>query len=462
MRNEMVCSSCETENDPGESVCRTCQQRLIVLPSWARASRVTRSASRKTWALRLAVGLILTALVWFNYPYVPNPIIWLFKAPSSDLTSVSSLENWSMRGANPGGSGHVTGSSSVLKGTLIKSYDLGMATRSSPAVLDGVIYIGGDFKIIALHEEDGKTLWETPTNGPVHGTPAVAGDKLFLPLQDKRLLALDLDSGTTRWEFVSNSPFIGSAVVDGGIVYAAAQDGQVYAVDADSGQGIWNLDMGSSVVQPPAVHQGKFVAGSSEGNIFVRNARTGDKRLRILTGSLLVQRPVIGDDRIYIISKGDLLAFDASARELPGEYPLNLVWAQVWIWQVPVPRPPAQSGFEWRMTLPSGMGDFQVAPAVTPEGLYLGSDLGGIYAMDPLQGDILWQFQTPAAISMQPIVIGNNLYFGTTDGILYSVDRFSGQLEWSIMLDAPLSGPLSFASGNLYARTTDGRLNIIR
>ena len=92
----------------------------------------------------------------------------------------------------------------------------------------------------------------------------------------------------------------------------------------------------------------------------------------------------------------------------------------------------------------------------------MGSDLGGIYAMDPLQGDILWQFQTPAAMLMQPIVIGQSLYFGTADGALYAVNRFSGQTEWNIMLDAPMSGPLSFASGRLYAHTTDGRLNIIR
>ena len=216
------------------------------------------------------------------------------------------------------------------------------------------------------------------------------------------------------------------------------------------------------MVQPAAVYEGKVVVGSSDGNIFVQNARTGDKRLRIRTGSLLVQRPVMGNDRLYVLSEGDLLAFDANARELPGEYPLNLVWAQLWIWQVPVPSPPAQPGFKWRMSLSSGAGDFLVTPAVTPEALYLGTDLGGIYAIDPLQGDILWQFQAPAAMLMQPIVIGRSLYFGTAAGFLYAVDRFSGQVEWTINLEAFLSGPLSFASGSLYAHTTDGNLNIIR
>lgn len=462
MRGEIVCTTCGTKNDPGQCVCRNCQRRIFARPRWAQPSLATGSSSRKTWALRLAAVIALATLIWFNYPYVPNPIIWLSRAPSSSLTSVSSPTNWVMRGANPDGSSYVPGSFPVLEGTLHRAYDLGPATRSSPAIVDGVIYIGGDFKVTAIDQNDGETLWETPTTSPVHGTPAVAGVNLYIPLQDKRLLALDLDSGATIWEFGSDSPLIGSPVVVRGIVYAAAQDGNVYAVDAESGHRIWNLDVGSSVVQPPAVYEGKIVAGSSAGNIFVQNARTGDKRLRIRTGSLLVQRPVIGNDQVYVVSNGDLLAFDANERELPGEYPLNLVWAQLWIWQVPVPSPPAQPGFEWRLSLDRSKGDFLVAPAVTPEALYLGSDLGGIYAIDPIRGDILWQFQAPSAMLMQPIVVGQNLYFGTVDGDLYAVDRVSGRSEWVIRLDAPLSGPLSFASGSLYAYTTDGKLNILR
>ena len=462
MRSEILCSSCGTANSPGNAVCGNCQNRLVGIPRWAQGSGVAIRASNRRWAARIAVGLILAVLVWFNYPYVPNPVVWLFRSPSSDLSSRSSSEFWSMRGANPDGSGYVAESSHVLQGTLERSLDLGGSTRSSPAIVNGVVYIGGGFKVIAIDEASGETRWETQTTGPVHGTPAVAGDNLFVALQDKRLWALDLKSGAVRWEFKSDSPFVGSAVVDGGIVYAGAQDGRIYAVDAISGSRIWKLDVGSSVVQPPAVYQGKVVVGSSAGNIFVQSAKTGDKRLRIRTGSLLVRRPVTGNGQIYLLSKGDLLAFDVSTRELPSQYPLNLIWAQLWIWQLPIPSPPAQPGFDWRVTLPADSGAFLVSPAVTPEGLYLGSDTADIFALDPRQGDILWQFQATGPMLSQPIVIGPSLYFGTSDGMIYAVDRLSGQVEWQIMLEAPLSGPLSFASGSLYAHTTDGKLNIIR
>ena len=462
MSSENVCSSCGSENSPGDDVCKNCNSRLVTIPLWAQSRRVKTFAGRKIWGLRIAAGLFLAIIIWFNYPYVPNPIVLLFKAPSTHLTSISSPQNWSMVGANPDGSGYIAGPTPTLNGTLYRSIDLGVATRSSAAIVDGVIYIGGDFKVTALDAEDGEILWETQTSGPVHGTPAVVGGNVYVPLRNKRLWALDSDSGAVRWELKSDSPFIGSAVVDAGIVYAGAQDGLIYAVDAESGRQLWKLDVGSSVVQPPVVYQGKVVAGSSGGNIFVQNARTGDKRLRVRTGSLMVKRPVTGNGQIYILSDGDLLAFDVDSREVPGQYPLNLIWAQLWIWQLPIPAPPAQPGFEWRVSAPADMGGFQVAPAVTPKALYLGSETGGVFALDPRQGDLLWQFQATGAMLSQPIVIGGTLYFGTTEGVVYSVDRLSGQIEWEIVLAAPLSGPLSFASGSLYAHTTDGTLNIIR
>ena len=462
MRNEIVCSFCGAENVPGDSVCHNCQHRIIAIPRWAQASGATYRSAKKVWAIRIAVGLILATMVWFNYPYVPNPVIWLFRSPSSDLTSSSSSEIWSMRGANPDGASYIAESSDVLQGTLVRSFNLGVATRSSPTIVDGVIYLGGDFKVTATSEANGETLWEKQTTGPVHGTLAVTGGNLYLPLQDKRLLALDLQTGAVRWEFKSDSPFVGSAVVAGGIVYAGTQKGRVYAVDAESGRRIWDLDLGSSALHPPAVYQGKVVTASSAGNIFVQNARTGDKRLRVRTGSLMVKRPVMGNGQFYVLSDGDLLAFDASARELPGQYPLTLIWAQLWIWQLPVPSPPNLPGFEWRVSLPSGMGSFQVAPSVTPEALYLGSNTGGIYALDPRRGEIIWQFQSTAPMVTQPIVVGRSMYFGAADGVIYAVDRFSGQTAWKLTLEAPLSAPLSFASGSLYAHTTDGKLNIIR
>lgn len=464
--NKNECPSCGADLLAKESVCPNCQRRIFSVPRWAQSPRTRTRAPLRRWLVRLAAVLLGAAALWFNYPFIPNPVVLLFKQPSSGITSISSLDRWSMQGANPGGTNFIMDSpnvlATVLEGRIVKSIDLGPATRSSPAVVDGVIYIGREFKITAIEVDSGQTIWETATTGPVHGTPAVAGNTLYIGLLDKRILALDLENGMPRWEYKADAPFPGSVTVEKGIVYAGAQDGHVYALDAESGKLLWKLGTGASVVPPPAVLDGKVFAASTAGVLFVRNSRTGDKRLRIRTLGSLLAPAVVANGQIYVLSNGDLLAFDANARELPGEYPLELIWAQLWIWRLPVPPPPGQAGLNWRVSPGEGMGSFLFAPAATPEALFLGTNLGGIFALSNVDGSTLWKFQAAAPISAPAMVIGQTLFVGTEGGELYAIDRSSGQLQWKISLGSPLAAPLSFASGSIFAHTDDGKLRVIR
>jgi outer membrane protein assembly factor BamB len=90
------------------------------------------------------------------------------------------------------------------EGLLVWSADLGTPTRSVPVVVDNVIYIGGDFKLMALDVHTGHGLRETPTTGPVHTSPATAGDRLYIGLQDWRVLALDRHAGKTYGTTMQN------------------------------------------------------------------------------------------------------------------------------------------------------------------------------------------------------------------------------------------------------------------
>src|SRR5712691_4629974 len=78
--------------------------------------------------------------------------------------------------------------------------------RAVPVVVDDVIYIGGHFTLLALDAHTGHMRWEIHTTGPVHTSPAVAGDQLYIGLQDWRVLALDRGPGETRWEFQVQNP----------------------------------------------------------------------------------------------------------------------------------------------------------------------------------------------------------------------------------------------------------------
>jgi outer membrane protein assembly factor BamB len=184
-------------------------------------------------------------------------------------------------------------------------------------------------------------------------------------------------------------------------------------------------------------------------------------RLRYRTPERLHDTPVVANGLVYFPSGGQLYAVAADAREFPGQYQLKLVWAQLWIWQFPVPRPPGQPGGRWRFTPASRPGWIVSAPAVAPEALYVGDTLGAFYAREALTGTQRWQFPAGAAIMASPVIIGPGVYFGANDGFLYALHRSDGTLLWKLAVHAPIQAPPVFASGRLYVRTSDGRLHAV-
>lgn len=452
-----VCPWCRAPDRTAWGTCQACG-RYYLAAGWQRIPR-----RRPPWVV-LGLGLVavLVALaIWINYPLLSDPIILLFKRPTTQLSSHSSASQWAMWGMELQQRRYVAEAPHQVEGRLAWSMELGPHTRSVPVVVNNVIYIGGHFKLIALDAHTGRLLWETRTTGPIHTSPAIAGNMLYLGLQDWRVLALERQTGQTRWEFTMQSPVSGSAAVAQGIVYIGAMDGFLYALDAATGKRLWQFKTEEQPLSPPAVAAGVLFVSSTEGSLYALHARTGQARLRFRTPDRLLDTPVVANGLVYFPSGGQLYAVDVGAREFPGQYQLKQVWAQFWIWKFPVPRPPGQPGGRWRFVPPHRPRGILSAPAVAPEAFYVGDTNGYLYARDALTGEARWQFQAGGAIMASPVVIGPRVYFGAYDGHLYALDRAHGTLVWQLALGEPIHAPPVFASGRLYVRTRDGRLHAV-
>ena len=455
-----TCPHCGT---PGQAVgraCENCARTIIALPKWAQAATGRRGLPSWRRMVLAAVSVVgLLALAWVYYPFMPNPVTLAFKRPGSDLTSEPPVGAWTMGGGDLRQSNFVPYSGELPRGRAAAPIDLGESTRSSPAVVDGVVYAGAHLKVVAIDEGTRRPLWEHPVSGPVHSSPAVAGGLLYVGLLDDRILALDRLTGRLAWSYEARDPVPGSAAVDRGIVYIGSRDGSLYALDAATGKVIWKLNPRGLPASPPAVYDGRVFVTSSEGDLYARDSRTGDKRLQIRTGKLAIRSPAAGNGLVYFEAGGDVLAVDATARGLPVQYQLSLVWAQLSTWGFPVSDPPGQPGVRWRVSPDDPTDGFLFAPVVTPEAIYLGDTAGLVYAFDALSGDRLWSFRTRDRVTTRPLAVGPRLYFGTVDGGFYSLDRSTGEQRWRMSLDAPLAAPPVFAGGRLYLRTEDGLLH---
>jgi len=451
------CPWCGADDRTAWGTCRACG-RYYLPEGWEREPRKRRSL----WWLAAGLGVVALVGAWIIFPFLPGPRILVLKRPTTPLTSDSPANQWTMQGLNLAQNRYVAAPPRHVVGRLAWSVDLGTPTRSAPVIVDNIIYIGGDFRVLALDAHTGRRLQEIPTTGPVDTSMAVAGDTLYFGLQDWRVLALDRRTGQSRWTFDTQNPIVGSAAVAKGILYIGSSDGVLYALDAATGRLIWRFTTEGYPLSPPAIAEGTLFVSSTAGLLYALHARTGQLRLRFYVPERLQDVPVVANGLVYFPSGGQLYAVDASAREYPGQRQFNLTWAQFWWWQVPgVPRPPVQPGGRWRFSHRNRPRAILSAPAVARETLYVGDLNGYLYARDARQATDLWQFKAEGGVRTSPLILGSRVYFGTDAGVLYALDRTQGTLLWQHDLGAPIETAPVFASGRLYLRTSNGRLHAI-
>ena len=460
----ITCHWCGAENQTPGQPCEHCDRYIVELPDWVEQLPSQRKWLTRRRAIRIGViAIVLTFVVWLNFPFLPNPIILLFNRPVTDLSSASQPGQWSMMGWDHQKTRYLPQVPNQPQGEVLWSRSLGMNTLSAPTVAGGVIYLGAHFRVIALDADSGELIWEREATGPVHSSPAVAGDSIYLGFLDHQIMALDRFTGETRWQIQTEDAVSSSPTVSGGIVYVGGWDAFTYALDASTGKVIWKREGAASVHSDVAVHDGLVYTTDTEGNLYSLDARTGQKRLRFRTPGGNTDSPVAANGLAYFSSNGRIYAVDAKAREIPGELQLKKVWAQMWLWQIPgIPRPPVQKGGKWRFSPNSNKAGIISPPAVTSTALYAGDTHGIFYARDAVEGTGLWSFQAEGAIVSSPVVLEDLVYFGTRDGLFYALDRDSGEVIWQLSLGSPIETAPAFAQGRFYVRTTDGRLHAIK
>ena len=466
----MTCPWCGAEVQTVGRNCQICGKLISELPEWATTgvepSHALLSRVRlRRWRLTILVVLVfvLGFGFWLSVPFIPDPVVLLFKKPTSDLTSASLPGQWSSVAWNLGGTRNIEDFSRQPKGQILWSKNLGNHTYSAPIVVDGIIYAGGDFKALALEAQTGETIWEIPTPGRMNHSFAVSDSYLYMGLSDHRLLALDGRTGDTRWEFFAEFPITSSPIVAEGMVFFGSSDRFVYSVDAATGNLIWKHRLNGNLRSSPTISGGYLYATDSDGNLNILNARTGQTRFRFRTAASASDAPTVENGLAYFPSGGRLFAVDAEARTVWGEFEFKKVWSQFYIWQFPgVPRPPRQRGERWRFAPEkSASRGIVTSPAVTPEALYYGDTAGYVYARAVSSREELWRFRAEDGIVSSPVILGDRLYFGAKDGFFYALDRSNGRLLWRISLSAPIEVSPVFAQGRFYVRTSDGRLHVI-
>ena len=301
-----------------------------------------------------------------------------------------------------------------------------------PALVKNTLYFASGNDVYALDSDSGQLVWQYTTGGFINATPAVSNGILYVGTGDFNVYALNAKTGALVWTYATGSYIVSSLVVSDGIVYAASDDNNVYALNASTGALLWQYSTGGPIQFAPAVDAGIVYIASSDGYIYALNATSGALVWQFLTtpqyngstptvvGGVLYMASA--DDNLYALnsSNGNLL-WKTSLGNAPADgcdaavangmvylgsgdsgvfYAIDAVSGKVrWTYTTTVP--------------------VYAASAVANGVVYFGSGDQNFYALNASTGRLLWRYTTGAYFP-SGIVANGTVYLAGS--VLYALD----------------------------------------
>jgi outer membrane protein assembly factor BamB len=341
--------------------------------------------------------------------------------------------------------------------------------KSSPTVVDGFVYFGTDQgQLLAFRDTCGSSecrpAWSVDLPEAIYNTPAVVNGVLYVgtasPLGN--LYAFDVDAcaaGSCEPLWTSNVG-IGesSPTVAGGTVYVGSQFNGVYAFDA-SGCGaatcdpLWVGETGGYVINSPAVVNGVVYAGSEDHRLYAFDADgcgaatcdplwTGP-----VSGPIYSSSPAVSNGVVFVASfnaapNSFLYAFDAEGCGAATCAPL------------------------WKGT---GGHYLNSSPAVAYGRVYIGSGDGTMLVYraagcGQASCPTAWIGQPSslgATMESSPMVANGVVYVGENNSRIYAFPargcggRFCGELWQFITQDPLVNSSPALVNGTLYVTGTN-------
>ena len=341
--------------------------------------------------------------------------------------------DWTMFHADPSHSGAGTSNPAVsvnqLTYTLLWSYTTGGI--SSPAVVDGVVYIGSmGGNVYALNSANSAKLWSYATGGAVWSSPAVVNGVVYIGSMDGNVYALNSANGTKLWSYATGGAVWSSPAVVDGVVYIGSMGGNVYALNATSGDYIWIYSTGGAVESSPTVANGVVYIGSNDKNVYALNSANGIQLWNYTTGGEVYSSPAVVDGVVYIGSNDKNV------------YALNS----------------ANGTKLWNYT--TG-GEVYSSPAVVNTVVYIGSMGGNVYALNSANGAKLWSYATGGAVWSSPAVVDGVVYIGSDDYNIYAMNATIGVPFWIYSTGGAVESSPAVANGVVYIGSMNGNVYAI-
>jgi outer membrane protein assembly factor BamB len=411
------------------------------------------------------------------------------------------------------GSDH-TGDNNVLESAISTSNVSSLVLRftaatggismSSPAVVNGIAYIGSEDGKLYAFDAAGNTncsgtpktcapLWTASTGSEIVSSPAVVNGVAYVGSEDGKLYAFDAAGNTNcsgtpktcapQWTASTGGTIYSSPTVANGIVYVGSEDANLYAFDAAGNTNcsgtpktcapLWTALTDGSVYSSAAVSNGVVYVGSQGGNLYAFDAagatncsgtpKTCAPLWTYHTGSVS-SSPAVANGIVYV---GDFLStvygFDAAGKTNCSGTPkaCGPLWTNGVNSTIGIVSSPAVAG---GIVYTGDECDFEYPPQPFNCG-----NAPHFYAFNAATGALNWTgITTSAPVTSSPGVANGVVFVGSGDGSLYAFDA-AGNTQcsgtpafclplWTGVTGSGVDSSPTIANGMVYVGSGDGKL----
>ena len=331
---------------------------------------------------------------------------------------------------------------------------------SSPAVSDGVVYVGSTGgSVYAVQAGTGRIVWRQRLGGPVTSSPCIAEGLVFVGCVDTFAYALDARNGEVLWRRRSDGPVTASPAFRDGATFWASTAGRVFALGARDGTELWRRDLAARVIASPCVGDQALYIGDMSGALHA---------LRLADGAPVWQYDVWGPrgatrdrligtaalvDSVLFIGSQDMWHGEPAPPEADPDLHLQAVDAGT-----------GQS----RWTL-KAQGSVMGSPAVSAGMVYAAANEGypssraALYGIDAGSGAMQWRWppkgkEFVGVVHAAPAVAGDMVYFADLEGTVHIYNRQTGTPVTFYPTGAPVYSSPAVSDGRLYIGSGDGKL----
>jgi len=359
--------------------------------------------------------------------------------------------------------------SGVPKLTGIKwKFKTGKGIKSSPIMVDGLVYIGSDDKsFYAIDADNGTKKWSFETKSKVYSSAAVVGGKVFFS-SGREAYSLNAITGDLNWKKnIAKFNAFGSPAVAYGIVFYVGGarknsheetswgGGRMKGFDVITGKLVWEQSegIGPQALSSPAILNDELVwTGGYES--YKMNLGSGELKWKARRGpwcGATVNTPVIANGFVF-----DTSCYGADQFGLPlnGEIRVTKFKDGGGYWQMH----PYEGTDEKKRVTPKDGKDHSIytCPTVFGNNIFVADSSGDVHCINYITKKRVWKYQAGGGVHSSICYAKGILYFGCNDGHVYAVDAKSGSLVWKQKCGGKFVSSPYIADGVVYIGGEDG------